>query len=89
MNSAQLKVLARVLDTAAEEFSNHGCNNFDLSKQGLTPEELESFKAGFTEYMKSDDSQYSRSGVVVGDWLVMRYLQDVIKGELRVSQDQP
>lgn len=86
MNRAQLKVLARVLDTAADEFSNHGCNDFDLSKQGLTPAELESFREGFTEYMKADDPQYEgRSGNYVQDDCVMRYLQDVAENESRLS----
>jgi hypothetical protein len=86
MNHAQLKVLARVLDIAADEFSNHGCNDFDLSKQGLTTEELASFKEGFTQYMQNDDPQYEdRSGNYVQDDCVMRYLQDVAEKESCLS----
>lgn len=85
MDRAQLKVLARVLGTAADEFSNHGCNDFDLSKQGLTPEELASFKEGFTQYMQNDDPEYEgRSGNYVQDDCVMRYLQDVAEKESRL-----
>lgn len=85
MDRAQLKVLANVLEAAAEEFSNHGCNDFDLSQQGLTLEELASFKEGFTQYMKTEDSQYeSRSGNYVQDDCVMRYLQDVAEKEAKV-----
>lgn len=37
---AQLKLAARLLDIAAEKFSRHICNDFDLVKQGgLTVEE--------------------------------------------------
>jgi hypothetical protein len=87
MDRAQLKVLARVLDEAASEFSNHGCNDFDLSKQGLTPDEIESFKVGFTQYMKSENSEYEGpSGNYVQDDCVMRYLQKVVEEESKVSQ---
>ena len=81
MNRPQLKVLTKLLDEAADQFSNHGCNDFNLDKLGLTAEELEAFKAGFTQYMKSDDPHYDRPGNVVEDWLVMRYLQEVAEKE--------
>lgn len=81
MNRSQLKILAKVLDSAGDEFSNHGCNDFNLDKLGLTPEELESFKAEFTAWMKADDPQYEGYGNCVQDWLVMRYLQEVAKKE--------
>lgn len=84
MNRAQLNVLANILEIASEEFSNHGCNDFNLAEQGLTPEEIESFKAGFIEYMKADDSEYvGPSGTYVQDNCVMRYLQNVVEKELR------
>jgi hypothetical protein len=84
MNRAQLKVLARVLDTAAAEFSNHGCNDFELDRLGLTHEELESLKAEFTEYMKNDDPQYEEHGNCVQDWLVMLFLQDLAEKEAAI-----
>ena len=82
MNRAQLKVLVEILGTAANEFSNHGCNDFDLAKQGLNPEELENFKAELTKYVPPDAPQYYTPGDVVEDWLVMRYLQAVAKKEI-------
>jgi hypothetical protein len=81
MTRAQLKVLAKILDESANEFSNHGCNDFDLDKLGLTPEELESFKSEFTKCMYDDDPQYNHKGNCVQDWLVMRYLQGVAEKE--------
>lgn len=83
MNRAQLKILAKILHLAANEFSNHGCNDFDLAQQGLTPEELESFKVGFTGYMRSDCPEYEGGfGNYVQNDCVMRYLQDVVETEL-------
>ena len=81
MNRPQLKVLAKILDESASQFSNHGCNDFNLDKLGLTSEELASFKAGFTKHMKADDPQYEEYGNCVQDWLVMRYLQEVAEKE--------
>lgn len=78
MGQAQLKVLVKVLGNAANEFSNHGCNDFHLDELGLTPEELARFKEGFTKFMRTDDPQYDYEGNCVGDWLVMRYLQEQV-----------
>lgn len=81
MNQAQLKVLVKVLDESARQFSNHGCNDFRLNELGLSPDELASFKEGFTKFMQGDDPQYEEYGNCVQDWLVMRYLQDVADKE--------
>jgi hypothetical protein len=86
MTRAQLKVLAKVLDQSADEFSNHGCNDLNLNKLGLTPDELESFKAEFTMCMKSDDPYYERTGNCVEDWLVMRYLSNLALSEATTSK---
>ena len=86
MDKAQLKVLSRVLDLAASEFSNHGCNDFNLTEQGLTADEVNSFKEGFVKFMQDDDKWYEASGNFVEDWLVMRYLAKLAKDEL---QSQP
>ena len=87
MNRAQLKVLTRLLDEAASQFSNHGCNDFNLAKQGLTLEELTSFKEGFVGFMKADDSMYEpSSGNYIEDWLAMRYLIKIAKDELSSGQ---
>jgi len=82
MNRAQLKVLVTILNDAASEFCLHGYNDFDLTKQGLTPEELENFKDELTKYVPPDAPQYLRAGDVVDDWLVIRYLQAVAKKEI-------
>ena len=81
MNRPQLKVLAKILDESARQFSKHGCNDFELNKLGLTPEELESFKAEFHAWMKADDPQYDYEGNCVQAWLVMRYLQELAEKE--------
>ena len=36
----ELKLIAKLLEIAADQFANHGCNDFDLVREaGLTPEE--------------------------------------------------
>jgi len=83
MNQAQLKVLAKVLGSASDEFSHHGCNDLCLDWLGLTPEELTSFKEGFTKFLKADDPLYVNEGNCVQDWLVMSYLKEVALREVK------
>ena len=44
MNRVEVKLLVQLLNMAEEEFGNHGCNDFSLTKDGgLTPGEAEEF----------------------------------------------
>jgi hypothetical protein len=81
MTAAQLKVLAHLLDKAASEFSNHGCNDLHLDRLGLTTEELASFKENYIRYV-DDGEESGEAGNCVQDWLVMRYLAHIAKQEV-------
>ena len=44
MTRIEIKLLAQLLSMAQEEFGNHGCNDFSLTRDGgLTPGEAEEF----------------------------------------------
>lgn len=41
MTNNELMIIAELLDMAGDQFSNHGCNDFDLRERSrLTPEEM-------------------------------------------------
>lgn len=82
LSNAEKKVLGYLLRRAADEFSNHGCNDLHLLKDaGLTAKESYEFRVmvgkdpNYTEMMgepvrKGDDVTY--------DWAMYRYLADKI-----------
>lgn len=79
MNEKQLKMAAHLLDRAAEEFSNHGCNDFDLRQFGFTTEEMREMVVEFNtwngtpeEAKEVTDAQLPRA---MPDWLAMIWLR--------------
>ena len=74
MDKNLLLLSAKLLDTASDEFSNHGCNDLSKDVQALiTPEILKDIKKWLDDY----DIQY------VPDWLLMNYLRDKLKEEAK------
>ena len=71
MNATQARIAAQMLELAADEFGNHGCNDFSLP---LTDENLR-----FAEWMIAagdypDDEPLIYEGeIVTSDYMVMRY----------------
>jgi len=73
MTNLERKVLARLLDIAAEQFSNNGCNDFELLN---TPESAALVKESY------GDPEWERpSGAVIyaSDWALMRLFADRFK----------
>lgn len=72
MTPTEKKLASLLLNLAADEFSNHGCNDFHLIKDGgLTAEEVRKVQEALFEDGVSDeiyDSEYSM------DWMLMRWL---------------
>ena len=66
------KLAACLLNIAADEFSNHGCNDFRLrSDGGLTDEEA---REAIEEMNKPDSKNYEPDEDYVPDWLLMRWI---------------
>lgn len=85
MTSLEKKLAARLLDLAADQFVNHGCNDLDLvSDAGLTGEEcrevllaLHQWKDDPEARLPTPDQHY------VEDWMLMRMLAG------RLREDAP
>jgi len=74
MTQAQLKLASALLRRAADEFSRHGCNDFDLVRDGtLTSEEADGVRrALIADKMIGEDARN-----VGFDWLLMAWLSKV------------
>ncbi len=67
------KLLLKVLQMATEEFSNHGCNDFDLIRDGgLTEEEAGMFQTFLLSDGLIDEPCHSQYAM---DWIVMLWLR--------------
>lgn len=76
MTPTEKKLVARLLDVAADQFSNHGCNDFDLVKDGgLTSEESQEIQQEIHRWKNDPDARPpSADHHYVMDWMVMRML---------------
>lgn len=72
VNSIECEIAAKLLDMAADEFSCHGCGDFDLVEAGCTEEEIDQITCGLQEW--SGDPFFEPGEEVVLDWMLMRYL---------------
>jgi hypothetical protein len=82
LTPADLKILVVLLDRAGDEFARHGCNDFDLLKDGgLTPGEAEEMKTRLqVESPDPDEGQYDRDNQY--DWLLFRRYEAVFQKAL-------
>lgn len=82
MTKTQLTVIAAMLDMAADEFSNHGCNDYELPN---TPENLEFVRTMIAASDYPDDEPHLSSDgarIYLMDWMVMRYCEDLIRQQV-------
>lgn len=70
-----------MLRMAADEFSSHGCNDFDLVKDGdLTVRQATDFAERMYRHCSGGyDGADGRT--IVEDWMVMTYLDDLLRSE--------
>lgn len=72
VNKLEKKLISKLLNIAAYEFSNHGCNDFDLVSDGLLTEK-EACK--IQESLFADNYvEKKNKGTVCMDWMLMRWL---------------
>lgn len=82
LTKAEKKIAAALLDRAAEEFSNHGCNDFELlTEANLTREEALEIANTMHAYQKEDDATYdghpanpNATHLYSYDWMLMQML---------------
>jgi len=70
----ELNLAARLLRLAADEFSNHGCNDFDLF-ECMTPEEALDLQRAMHTWNGDPENSPStpQEARWVEDWFLMRY----------------
>lgn len=79
MTPIERKLTARLLYRAADEFSNHGCNDFDLVRDGeLTPEEAKEFMRLTNEGLKPSDDGYVH--YPMDWWLMDKMARKILEG---------
>lgn len=79
MTNREKILAANLLELAANEFSNHGCNDVDESVfKDWTIEERREFVKGFYKY-NGDPENYDENYLHLGDSILMDYLANKLK----------
>jgi len=74
LDNTDKKVLVALLRMASDQFSNHGCNDFDAREHGLTEDEIQALRQKLGEWDPSFDEE-SKSPYFL-DWALMQYFAD-------------
>jgi hypothetical protein len=72
MNQKEKKVAAELLRTASEQFSNHGCNDWNYPKDWTEDEKLQ-FVREYHEW-NGDPEDFDPEFLFLQDWAVMSFL---------------
>ena len=82
MTRAQAIVAARLLDMAADEFHEHGCNDIDPELwEGLSVQEIADLSRSFAIWRRAEGDPGWRDSVqAASDDGLMRYLAYIIGG---------
>ena len=78
LTSAELKIIAILLKESSEEYSNHGCNDYDLPNTEENKTMLvEMIKSSFDEEEQEEmieNIMSSKKKLYTYDWVLMSYL---------------
>lgn len=84
MNSSERKLAAHLLRMAADSFSNHGCNDLDLSQIVPDPDERNAIVRSMHEW-NGDPEEYEVDDSVpdyrLQDWLAMDLMAHKLESE--------
>ena len=81
MTPTQKKLAARLLRAAADEFGNHGCNDFDLVVDGgMTVREADDFRKRYHAW-NGDPDEYRAGGTDLPDFAAMGFLAHLLDEE--------
>lgn len=85
MNETQAKITARMLEMASDEFSNHGCNDYELP---ATPENIEFVKGliAWSDYPE-DEPNIHDGMIYLYDWQVMDYCRHLVIESAQSGED--
>jgi len=78
LRQGELKSIVKLLELASEEYSNHGCNDFDLIRDGgLSLREARQVMAVLVAM--PGYGHHDADDTLTSDWLLMQALADLIK----------
>lgn len=80
LSETEAELAATLLDKAADEFANHGCNDLDLSDCGMAADEIEKLHERMAQFNNNPDD--AGTGPLVSDWYLMSYLAARLRGEV-------
>lgn len=79
MTKTQLKIAAELLELAADQFGNHGCNDYEIKN---TKENLEFVKQMIAFSDDPDEKpEVYRGKILICDFQAMQYLSDLLEKE--------
>jgi hypothetical protein len=84
MTEKELRAAGELLDLAADEFANHGCNDLDSSFwKGWTEEEKREFYKSYHEW-NGDPEEFREDAPLnyLGDSAIMAFLSAKLKGDV-------
>jgi hypothetical protein len=88
MTTKQKKLAAYFLNLAADSYSNHGCNDLDqeaIDAAAFTPEESAQFGIDMEQW-NSEGRDEPPKFENMPDWLVMRFLAELLQREIGESE---
>lgn len=87
MTPLEKRLAAKLLKMCSERFSNHGCNDYDLVKEGgFTPEESFELRKSLTAAGDYPDDEVPPNRHWIMDWLGMALMAKKLEEEIGSSQ---
>ena len=90
LTDAEARLLVELLDLASDNFSNHGCNDFDLTKSVPDLEDRRALMKSYNDYNGSpedfeDDDLHGSQYELDNDAALMGYLADRVREQVKES----
>jgi len=93
LTDAEARLLIELLDLASDSFSNHGCNDFDLTKSVPDLEDRRALMKSYNDYngspedLEDNEAHGSQHGLHM-DSAIMGYLSHRIEEQLGIGEVQ-
>ncbi len=84
--SSLLKLTVLLLQEAGDQFSNHGCNDFDLEEHGFTEEECLEISQTIQDSC-GDEERPVEASRWAPDWLLMYAVADTLESRIPFLQE--
>ena len=75
---AELKTLITLLGMAGNEFSNHGCNDFNILNIGLPITAAHELRSQITDFSK-EELEDNKDNPYLYDWMLYRLFEDKLE----------